>query len=52
MGIVFSTPDAGLQRNLRQADEVADGLRAEGRDAVVKSDPTTDTWNVHVPDED
>ena len=52
MAVVFSTPDAGLQRNLRQADAVADSLRAGGHDAVVKADPATDTWNVHVPDED
>lgn len=50
MAVVFSTPDGGLQRNLRQADAEADRLRARGQDATVKSDPATDTWNVHVPD--
>lgn len=49
MAVVFSTPDSGLMRNLARADEVA----AEyGGNATVKQDPATDTWNVHVPDED
>lgn len=49
MAVVFSTPDAGLKRNLARADGVATEY---GGDATVKQDPVTDTWNVHVPDED
>ena len=49
MAVVFSGPDGGLKRNLARADEAA---AAHGEKAVVKQDPATDTWNVHVPDED
>ncbi|MFH8805277.1 hypothetical protein ACH4F6_38010 [Streptomyces sp. NPDC017936] len=51
MAVVFSTP-AGGRRGSRPADEKAAEIRAAGGQARVKMDPRTDTFRVHVPDED
>lgn len=51
MAIAF-TSSAGHPRGSWPADEKAKEIRDNGGQAEVMMDPATDTFRVHVPDED
>jgi len=51
MAVVFTSP-AGGPRGSWPADEKAAEIRSNGGQAEVKMDPKTDSFRVHVPDQD
>lgn len=51
MGIAFTSP-AGHPRGAQPAEQAAQEIRDNGGQAEVKMDLSTDTFRVHVPDED
>jgi hypothetical protein len=51
MGIAFTSP-AGDPRGSWPAEEAAQEIRNSGGQAEVKMDMATDSFRVHVPDED
>ncbi len=51
MGIAFTSP-AGHPRGSQPAEEKAQEIRNNGGHAEVKMDLASDSFRVHVPDED
>jgi hypothetical protein len=51
MGIAFTSP-AGHPRGSQPAEQKAAEIRAAGGQAEVKMDLASDTFRVHVPDEE
>jgi hypothetical protein len=51
MGIAFTSP-AGHPRGSQPADQAAQEIRDNGGQAEVKRDMATDSFRVHVPDEE
>lgn len=51
MAIAFTSP-AGHPRGAQPAEQAAQEIRNTGGQAEVKMDPASDSFRVHVPDED
>jgi len=51
MAVVFTSP-AGHPRGVKPAEAKAQEIRSNGGQAEVRMDPASDTFRVHVPDED